>query len=62
MSLHVWHKEILQLKDFALAGDEQFEVYRRMRNYVNGDWEGYHPRTNVMVRYSGVRANCYHMS
>jgi serine/threonine-protein kinase haspin len=33
---------------FEGAGD-QWDVYRAMRNKVQGDWKGYHPSTNVMV-------------
>jgi serine/threonine-protein kinase haspin len=31
------------------AGDYQFEVYRMMKAHTGGNWEAYHPLTNVMV-------------
>mgnify|MGYP002719021499 FL=1 len=37
---------------FEGTGDEQFDVYRRMREVVEtegGDWAAAHPRTNVLV-------------
>ena len=30
----------------------QWDVYRSMREMIGDDWEGYHPRTNVLVRPS----------
>lgn len=33
---------------FMGEGDYQFDVYRMMRDHSGGEWEGYHPLTNVM--------------
>jgi serine/threonine-protein kinase haspin len=30
---------------------DQWDVYRQMRDKVNGDWVDFHPVTNVMVGY-----------
>lgn len=30
----------------------QWNVYRSMRDRVDGDWEGFHPSTNVLVSIS----------
>ena len=38
------------------AGDEQFDVYRAMRDHVQGDWQGFHPLTNVMVSFVIITA------
>ena len=35
---------------FEGEGDAQFEVYRQMRDVVGGEWDKFHPITNVMVR------------
>lgn len=32
-----------------LTGDYQFDVYRLMREHTSGNWEAFHPFTNVMV-------------
>jgi hypothetical protein len=34
---------------FEGSGDIQFDVYRMMRTATKGDWEGFHPVTNLMV-------------
>ncbi|KAF9443328.1 hypothetical protein P691DRAFT_713447 [Macrolepiota fuliginosa MF-IS2] len=33
---------------FMGEGDYQFDIYRLMRECTNGDWEAFHPLTNVM--------------
>ncbi|KAJ3544689.1 hypothetical protein NMY22_g2690 [Coprinellus aureogranulatus] len=33
---------------FTGEGDYQFDVYRMMRELIGGEWEDYHPMTNVM--------------
>jgi serine/threonine-protein kinase haspin len=34
---------------------EQWDVYRRMRDTVAGDWKGFHGITNVMVSVTSTR-------
>lgn len=29
---------------------DQWDVYRSMREQIAGDWAGFHPETNVLVR------------
>lgn len=37
---------------FCGSGDIQFDVYRQMKTLTDGDWQGFHPRTNVLwLRY-----------
>lgn len=33
-------------------GDYQFDIYRKMREIIHDDWEGFYPKTNVFVRNS----------
>lgn len=39
----------LKLKLCFPPGDDQFDVYRSMRDLVQDDWQGFHPLTTVMV-------------
>lgn len=32
-------------------GDYQFDIYRKMREVVKDDWQGFYPYTNVLVNY-----------
>lgn len=34
---------------YAATGDEQFDVYRQMRDHVDGEWQKHHPLTNLMA-------------
>lgn len=34
---------------------DQWDVYRAVRDVVDGDWDNYHPITNVMVSQSSFR-------
>eukprot|EP00094_Tigriopus_californicus_P004158 TCALIF_04006-PA protein Name:"Similar to Haspin Putative serine/threonine-protein kinase haspin homolog (Drosophila melanogaster)" AED:0.19 eAED:0.19 QI:948/0.44/0.4/0.9/1/1/10/23/263 len=32
---------------FKASGDYQFDIYRMMKNHVNENWGGFHPKTNI---------------
>jgi len=38
---------------------EQWDVYRQMRDIIKGEWEDYHPITNVMVCF--ISTTCYEL-
>ncbi|KXN86127.1 hypothetical protein AN958_10494 [Leucoagaricus sp. SymC.cos] len=42
------HWTSLDEEVFMGEGDYQFDVYRLMKDHTGGNWEGYHPLTNVM--------------
>ena len=32
-------------------GDYQFDIYRLMKHLTGGEWDGFHPITNILVSY-----------
>jgi serine/threonine-protein kinase haspin len=47
----------LELKDdgiFDGKDDYQYDIYRMMRTEIGTDWEGFYPKTNVMVSQSYI--------
>ncbi|RUS12818.1 hypothetical protein BC937DRAFT_86936, partial [Endogone sp. FLAS-F59071] len=46
------HISILFYSCIPHTGDYQFDIYRLMLSETKGDWRGFYPRTNVLVRIS----------